>query len=233
MALFQDDEDFGFQELDTLSVFTPGKYEKKADITPVIRRIPAICQDEDSGLGMDDDVIVKETHSDTIIARPNSGMADILQGDFDNVINNYRIIDCRYPYEYEGGHIKGAENIYTHDGIIELLHRDDVTSDGSRPIIIFHCEFSSERGPKLCRYLRSKDREVNADNYPHLNYPEIYLLYGGYKEFYFNHKELCDPISYKPMLHSDHADDLRHFRSKSKSWTAGEKRRKRTQRLRF
>ncbi|KAJ8317392.1 hypothetical protein KUTeg_005296 [Tegillarca granosa] len=283
MALFQDDEDFGFQELDTLSVFTPGKYEKKADITPVIRRIPAICQDEDSGLGMDDDVIVKETHSDTIIARPNCGdqpsscsddikavvnrlvekdnlvsdgsgqlrlptvtgkhndlnnishqtMADILQGDFDNVINNYRIIDCRYPYEYEGGHIKGAENIYTHDGIIELLHRDDVTSDGSRPIIIFHCEFSSERGPKLCRYLRSKDREVNADNYPHLNYPEIYLLYGGYKEFYFNHKELCDPISYKPMLHSDHADDLRHFRSKSKSWTAGEKRRKRTQRLRF
>ena len=35
-----------------------------------------------------------------------------------------------------------------------------------------------------CRHLRQKDREANADNYPHLYYPEVYLLQGGYKHFY-------------------------------------------------
>ena len=33
----------------------------------------------------------------------------------------------------------------------------------------------------------------------------------------------CVPQTYKPMLHKDHAEDLRHFRIKSKSW-AGEQR---------
>ena len=41
--------------------------------------------------------------------------------------------------------------------------------------------------------------------------------------FFFVFQNLCDPIGYKPMLHTDHGSDLRHFRVKSKSWTAGEK----------
>ena len=53
-----------------------------------------------------------------------------------------------------------------------------------RVVLIFHCEFSSERGPKLSRFLRSKDRSANKDCYPHLHYPELYLLDGGYKSFF-------------------------------------------------
>ena len=34
-------------------------------------------------------------------------MTAVLEGNF-NI--NYEIIDCRYPYEFEGGHIKGAWN---------------------------------------------------------------------------------------------------------------------------
>lgn len=49
-------------------------------------------------------------------------------------------------------------------------------------VLIFHCEFSSERGPKLARSLRNHDRGVNV--YPHLHYPEIYVLKDGYKEFF-------------------------------------------------
>jgi hypothetical protein len=31
-------------------------------------------------------------------------------------------------------------------------------------------------------------------------------------------KEYCEPQRYKPMLHAEHLNDLKHFRSKAKSW---------------
>ena len=72
------------------------------------------------------------------------------------------------------------------------------------------------------RFLREQDRATNKELYPFLNYPEIYLLEGGYKRFYEEQLEHCVPSTYKPMLHEDHGEDLRHFRVKSKSWV-GEK----------
>ncbi|XP_069141026.1 M-phase inducer phosphatase 2-like [Argopecten irradians] len=151
-------------------------------------------------------------------------MADILTGSYDDVINDYRIIDCRYPYEYEGGHIQNAENMYTRDQVQQLLHnRQSCDVTGKRTVLIFHCEFSSERGPKMMRFLRTQDRAQNEANYPSLTYPEMYLLDGGFKAFYQTDKTLCYPMEYKPMLHPGHGKDLRHFRSKSKSWSAGDK----------
>lgn len=83
-------------------------------------------------------------------------MASLLRGEHDNSVASYRIIDCRYPYEFEGGHIRGAENLYTQEQIINHLvnaktEAPKVDADGVvlRNIIVFHCEFSSERGPKL------------------------------------------------------------------------------------
>ncbi|KAG8198723.1 hypothetical protein JTE90_023491 [Oedothorax gibbosus] len=140
----------------------------------------------------------------------------LLNGDYKNEVDNFKLIDCRYPYEYDGGHIKGAENLYTKEDIMDFLNEDGESNKKS--IIIFHCEFSSERAPSLCRFLRNKDRELNQGNYPHLNHPEVYILEGGYKAFYENHKELCEPQGYKPMKHKDHGFELRHFRAKSKSW---------------
>ncbi|XP_076109258.1 M-phase inducer phosphatase 1-A-like isoform X1 [Mytilus galloprovincialis] len=154
---------------------------------------------------------------------------DVLNGKYNDTIGSFRIIDSRYSYEFEGGHIPGAENIHNKDDILELLKNPNTPrSDGKRDIIIFHCEFSSERGPKMCRFLRNHDRELNAENYPSLYFPELYILKGGYKEFYESFKTLCTPMDYVPMLSKDHKDDLRHFRSKSKSWYAGQKRLKST-----
>ncbi|EDW58573.2 uncharacterized protein Dvir_GJ14225 [Drosophila virilis] len=77
---------------------------------------------------------------------------------------------------------------------------------------------SSERGPKMSRFLRNLDRERNTHAYPALHYPEIYLLHNGYKEFYETQPELCQPNAYRPMLEPAYNEAYRHFRAKSKSW---------------
>jgi M-phase inducer phosphatase len=78
-------------------------------------------------------------------------MRKLLQGEFEERVASYKIIDCRYPYEFEGGHINGAINLYMHDQILEEFNKktEATGADGKRNILVFHCEFSSERGPKL------------------------------------------------------------------------------------
>ncbi|XP_069139387.1 M-phase inducer phosphatase-like [Argopecten irradians] len=44
-------------------------------------------------------------HSD-LKSITSSTLSDVMDGHFDDVIGSYRIIDCRYPYEFESGHIR-------------------------------------------------------------------------------------------------------------------------------
>uniref|UniRef100_A0A8C0B6M7 protein-tyrosine-phosphatase n=1 Tax=Buteo japonicus TaxID=224669 RepID=A0A8C0B6M7_9AVES len=116
----------------------------------------------------------------------------------------------------------GAVNLPMEQDMEEfLLKKPIVPFDASkRVIVIFHCEFSSERGPRMCRFLREKDRACNE--YPHLHYPELYILKGGYREFFPQYQSHCEPQDYRPMHHEDFKEDLRKFRLKSRTW-AGER----------
>lgn len=110
---------------------------------------------------------------------------------------NCMIIDCRYPYEYDNGHINNAVNLYNEKLIYEFFFgkRTENTK------LIFYCEFSSKRAPKLLSYLRNEDRKINAIKWPCLHYPEMYLLEGGFCDF-FNHvdnRKHCTPQSYIEM----------------------------------
>lgn len=148
-------------------------------------------------------------------------MVMILDGKFESLVERCVIIDCRYPYEYDGGHIKGAVNLHMEQELEDYLLKDPIKpSDAKRVILIFHCEFSSERGPRLCKFLREKDRDLN--DYPRLHYPELYVLHGGYKDFFQKAQSFCEPQSYRPMHHKDFKDDYKKFRMKSRTW-AGEK----------
>ena len=147
-------------------------------------------------------------------------VADLISGKI-NVQGDFQIVHSRYPYEYEGGHIKGAANMHTQDQINGFLQGKFNDPSNKNTILIFHCEFSSERGPKRARFLRSRDRELNSEYYPSLCFPEIYIMDGGYKSFFQDHPHLCTPQGYTPMLKVGHREDLKKFRSKSKSWTAG------------
>ncbi|XP_071987087.1 M-phase inducer phosphatase 1-like [Engystomops pustulosus] len=141
-------------------------------------------------------------------------LAHLLGGGYTDVVQTYSLVDCRYPYEYAGGHIRGAMNLYREDQISEYFLRSPSLSRGRR-VVIFHCEFSSERAPKLCRILRNLDRKANL--YPHLYYPELYLLKGGYKEFYETLKHLCEPQGYVKMVHKDFQEQLKKYQKKKKN----------------
>jgi len=65
--------------------------------------------------------------------------------------------------------------------------------------LIFHCEFSSHRGPKSYKRVRCSDRKINENNYPDLFYPEMYLLEGGYRQFFKEFPNLCEPQGYVEM----------------------------------
>ncbi|KAM9311634.1 M-phase inducer phosphatase 3 [Gastrophryne carolinensis] len=152
-------------------------------------------------------------------------LAALYEGVFNSLVETFYVIDCRYPYEYEGGHIKGALNFHLPEQLLNYFLTQPLVPSvpQKRIILIFHCEFSSERGPKMSRLLREEDRARNE--YPNLYYPEIYLLKGGYKDFFPDYKILCEPQGYCPMHHQDYREELLKCRTKSKSW-AGDRRRR-------
>ncbi|XP_065729578.1 M-phase inducer phosphatase 3 isoform X3 [Phocoena phocoena] len=147
-----------------------------------------------------------------------SKVAALLLGKFQGLIEIFYIIDCRYPYEYLGGHIQGALNLYSQEELYNFFLKKPIVplDTQKRIIIVFHCEFSSERGPRMYRSLRQEDRAVNQ--YPALYYPELYILRGGYRDFFPEYMELCEPQSYCPMHHQDHKAELLRCRNQSKAW---------------
>eukprot|EP00824_Muranothrix_gubernata_P024495 TRINITY_DN722_c2_g1_i1.p1 TRINITY_DN722_c2_g1~~TRINITY_DN722_c2_g1_i1.p1 ORF type:complete len:514 (-),score=68.56 TRINITY_DN722_c2_g1_i1:111-1544(-) len=141
-------------------------------------------------------------------------VSQLLDGSFKDRLHGFYIVDCRYTYEFKGGHITGAVNLCT-EADVEQLFEKARTEHGQRTAIILHCEFSSERGPKLARYLRALDRELHAEMYPQLFYPEVYILEKGYHQYYLDFPDYCRGGcgGYVPMKHPSHADELRFWKS--------------------
>uniref|UniRef100_A0A914XXX7 Uncharacterized protein n=1 Tax=Panagrolaimus superbus TaxID=310955 RepID=A0A914XXX7_9BILA len=65
----------------------------------------------------------------------------------------------------------------------------------------------------MANALRELDRELNHDNYPHIDYTEIYVLSEGYRHFYENSnvQTFCEPASYIPMLCEKYLKELRKY----------------------
>ncbi|KAF7796724.1 hypothetical protein EIP86_007907 [Pleurotus ostreatoroseus] len=162
----------------------------------------------------------------------------LLDGDFDRKIDAFHVIDCRFDYEYNGGHIPGAVNINTTAGVEDFFlgqqvqkPRPSTSGDpNKKTVIVFHCEFSLQRAPTFAKHLRSKDRALNNQFYPSVHYPEVYVLEGGYCEYFKHSATRCEPRSYvrmdDPHFASHRSQDLDQFRKgkfgRTKSYAYGE-----------
>ncbi|KAI2776159.1 Rhodanese-like protein [Daldinia loculata] len=127
---------------------------------------------------------------------------DVLDGKFNDIYTQKMVIDCRFEYEYDGGHIDAAINY--NDKELLAKHLFENPMDG-KTLLIFHCEYSACRAPMMARHIRASDRMVNAEYYPRLTYPEVYILDGGYSEFFIENRERCYPQAYVEMGAEEHA----------------------------
>ena len=89
----------------------------------------------------------------------------LLRGEYAGKLKRYHMLDCRFDYEYNGGHIDGAIHVKSMEALEELLlvEGKGVHADGQampRPsrsgedeaeqvVLVFHCEFSAKRAPTL------------------------------------------------------------------------------------
>ncbi|KAJ2704367.1 m-phase inducer phosphatase [Coemansia spiralis] len=145
--------------------------------------------------------------TDSIMRVDAETVSHLLAGAYNRLYDERIVVDCRFPYEYEGGHIAGAVNAPTLEALERLLlerRRAD-----RRVVVVLHCEYSLQRAPSMACHLRRRDRELNMHRYPHLDYPEIYVLKGGYRNFFGAHRAQCEPQSYVEMNDSQFVVDCR------------------------
>lgn len=70
---------------------------------------------------------------------------NLMDGAYAEHIDEFFIIDCRFGFEYDGGHIEGAHNI----SALDVLQKVFFPPRPGRCLIVFHCEFSSHRAPRM------------------------------------------------------------------------------------
>lgn len=169
--------------------------------------------------------------SDGLMRITPQTVRDLYHGKYDERICGFQVIDCRFAYEHEGGHIAGAINLNSVEQVQQHFlapgkgfHEKrrmptrtqsgmpDASGDTRKFLLIFHCEFSWKRAPSMALALRAADRSLASD-YPKCHFPDVYVLQGGYADFFKACPELCEPRAYVPM------DDPRFLRRRSEELT--------------
>lgn len=172
--------------------------QEKDDYTPTTLQS---VMDVDDGPALRLPNFVPDHEPDSLPRITDSTLIDVLNGDYDKIYEKVLIVDCRFEFEYKGGHIDGALNFCDKEQLGKMLFED---SPSPNTVLVFHCEFSAHRAPLMARAIRQWDRNVNQDRYPLLSYPEIYILDGGYSSFFASHRSRCFPQNYLPMDAKEH-----------------------------
>jgi rhodanese-related sulfurtransferase len=128
-----------------------------------------------------------------------STVKSVLDGKYSD--KHTAIIDCRFAYEFHGGHIPGAVNfppgeiqnlveyLFGLNGLIAAHQKQQ-----AKLLIIMHCEFSQCRAPRMAAELLRHSTLTGRSQQI-----EVYVMKGGYSEFYSLYPEVCEPRGYLAM----------------------------------
>lgn len=75
-------------------------------------------------------------------------MSRLLRGDFTEQLASYALVDCRFAYEFQGGSLRTAQSLCD-PASVEQQFLWNPPSDCKRTALIFFCEFSANRAPKM------------------------------------------------------------------------------------
>ena len=81
---------------------------------------------------------------DTIPRISKQTMIEVLDGKYARCFDRSLVIDCRFEYEYTGGHIEGAINFNNKEELASKLFQE---ASSEKTLLIFHCEYSAHRAP--------------------------------------------------------------------------------------
>ena len=116
------------------------------------------------------------------------------------------VLDMRFPYEYAGGHIAAATNLCMAPSVLAgylcaQFFSTWALARRAGTVVVFHCEYSQQRGPRGARLFMRLDSELNHRlGTPWRRfYREVFVLAGGYRRFFATHAELCVPHGYVRM----------------------------------
>lgn len=83
---------------------------------------------------------------DTLRRIDKSTLCQVMDGEYKGKYDELMVVDCRFEYEYEGGHISGAVNVNSTEALETMFFHAPRTE---KLLIIFHCEFSAHRAPRM------------------------------------------------------------------------------------
>jgi hypothetical protein len=73
-------------------------------------------------------------------------LINVLDGQYNHLYDRTVVIDCRFEYEYQGGHIDGALNFCEKEQLAEELFN---APSNLNTLLVFHCEYSAHRAPLM------------------------------------------------------------------------------------
>jgi len=102
-------------------------------------------------MDVDDTVPLKLKHfipadqPDSLPRIDQETMISVLNGNLNHLYDDVKVVDCRFEYEFNGGHIDGAINHTDKERLAQELFDAPLSSN---TLLIFHCEYSVHRAPR-------------------------------------------------------------------------------------
>ena len=87
---------------------------------------------------------IPEDRPDSLPRISKETLVDVLDGKYEAAYGESWIVDCRFEYEYDGGHIEGAINFNNKELLAQKLFEH---KSPAKTLLIFHCEYSAHRAP--------------------------------------------------------------------------------------